>query len=59
MTTNEIRAEIAELINSGVLNIIKIKTFFKQHRPDANLTTVVKEAKELITETKLILKRGY
>lgn len=59
MRTSEIRGEIAELINSGILNVPKIVAYFKQHRPDANIETVKEEAKELVTETRKIIKRGY
>jgi hypothetical protein len=59
MTSSEIRAEIVELINSGMLNVAKIKSFFKQNRPSANPTVVAEEAKELVAEVKLVIKRGY
>jgi len=59
MNTYQIRAEIVELINGGMLNVPKIVAFFKQHRPDANLATVKAEAKELVAETRSIIKRGY
>ena len=59
MTSTEIRAEIVELVNGGMLNVSKIKSFFKQYRPDANLTTVAEEAKELVAEVKMVMKRGY
>jgi len=59
MTTTNIRAEIAELINAGMLNVPKIVTFFRQNHPDSNLEKVKVEAKELVNETKQIIKRGY
>ena len=59
MTTTQVRAEITELINSGILNVPKIVAFFKTNRPDADLSVVKEEAKELVAETKLIIKRGY
>jgi hypothetical protein len=37
MTTTEIRAEIVELINRGMLNVPKIVSYFKQYRPVANI----------------------
>jgi hypothetical protein len=59
MTTTEIRAEIVEMINSGVLNIPKIVKYFRQHRPEANLKIVREESKELIAQVKETIKRGY
>jgi hypothetical protein len=59
MTNREIRAEIVELINGGMLNVPNIVKFFKTHRPAANLTTVKEEAKELVAEAKMVIKRGY
>jgi len=59
MTTSEIRAEIVELINAGIINVSKIAAFFKEHRPEANLKTVKEEAKELVAEARMIMKRGY
>lgn len=59
MTTTQIRAEIIEMINSGILSTPKIISFFKKNRPEANLESVKEEAKELVQETKSIIKRGY
>lgn len=59
MTTTQIRAEIVEMINAGTLNVPKIVAFFKKNRPEANLQVVREEAKELVQETKMIIKRGY
>lgn len=59
MTSSEIRAEITELINGGMLSVPKIVSYFKQHRSDANIERVKEEAKELVAETKQIIKRGY
>jgi hypothetical protein len=59
MTTTNIRAEIVELINAGMLNVPKIVTFFRQNHPDSNLEKVKEEAKELVNEAKQIIKRGY
>jgi len=59
MTTTEIRAEIVELINSGMLNVAKVVSYFRQHRPDASLEKVREEAKELVAEAKATIKRGY
>ena len=59
MSTTEIRAELVELINSGMLSVPKLVKFFKTHRPIANITTVTEEAKELVTEVKMVIKRGY
>ena len=59
MTTTQIRAEIVELINSGIMTVSKIVSYFKQHRQDASLETVKKEAKELVAEARLVMKRGY
>jgi hypothetical protein len=59
MTSSEIRAEIVELINSGMLNVPNIVRFFKHHRPDANPDTVKVEAKELVAEARMVMKRGY
>ena len=58
MTTTEIRAEIVELINAGMLNVPKIIKFFKTHRQSANIIKVKEEAKELVAEVKAIIKRG-
>ena len=59
MTTTQIRAQIVEMINSGTLSVPKIVSFFKKNLPEANLETVKEEAKELVQETKMIMKRGY
>ena len=59
MTTTQIRAQIVEMINSGALSVPKIVSFFKKNLPEANLETVKEEAKELVQETKMIIKRGY
>ena len=59
MTTTQIRAQIVEMINSGTLNVPKIVSFFKKNLPEAPLETVKEEAKELVQETKMIIKRGY
>lgn len=59
MTTTQIRAQIVEMINSGNLSVPKIVSFFKKNLPEANLETVKEEAKELVQETKMIMKRGY
>ena len=59
MSQSEIRAEIVELINAGILNVSKIKWFFKQHKPNADSKIVAKEAKELVAEAKMVIKRGY
>jgi len=59
MTTSQIRAEIVEMINAGIINVSKIAAFFKKHRPEANLETVKEEAKELVAEARMIMKRGY
>mgnify|MGYP000040090278 CR=1 FL=1 len=59
MTTTQIRAQIVEMINSGTLNVPKIVSFFKKNHPEAPLETVKEEAKELVQETKMIIKRGY
>lgn len=59
MTTTEIRAEIVELINAGMLNVPKIIKFFKTHRQSANIIKVKEEAKELVAEVRMVIKRGY
>jgi hypothetical protein len=59
MTTTEIRAEIVEMINSGVLNVPKIVKYFRQHRPEANLKIVREESKELVAQVRETIKRGY
>ena len=59
MTTSQIRAEIIEMVNAGTTNVIKITSFFKKYRPEANIETVKEEAKELVAEAKMIMKRGY
>ena len=59
MTSTDIRAEIVELINAGMLNVPNIVKFFKTHRPTANASTVKEEAKELVAEVRMIIKRGY
>ena len=59
MTSTEIRAEIVELINAGMLNVPKIVKFFKDYRPTANTSTVKEEEKELVAEVRMIIKRGY
>ena len=59
LSTTQIRAEIVELINGGMLNVPDIIKFFKDFRPGVNPTTVKTEAKELVAEVKAIIKRGY
>jgi hypothetical protein len=59
MNTSQIRAEIVELINSGIINVTKIVSFFRTYRPAADLETVREEAKELVAEAKMVIKRGY
>lgn len=59
LSTTQIRAEIVELINGGMLNVPNIIKFFKTNRPGASLVTVKAEAKELVAEVKAIIKRGY
>jgi hypothetical protein len=59
MTSTEIRAEIVELINGGMLNVPNIVKFFKTYRPTANTVRVKEEAKELVAEVRMIIKRGY
>ena len=59
MTTTDIRAEIVELINAGMLNVPKIVTHFRQNHLNSNLEKVKEEAKELVAEAKTIIKRGY
>ena len=59
MTRTQIRAQIVELVNSGILNVPKIVSFFKKNLPEANPETVKEEAKELVQETRMIIKRGY
>ena len=59
MTRTQIRAEIIEMINAGTLKVPKIVSFFKKNRPEANLEVVKEEAKELVQENKMIMKRGY
>jgi hypothetical protein len=56
MTRTQIRAEIIEMINAGMLNVPKIVSFFKKHRPEANIESVKEEAKELVQETRMIIK---
>jgi len=57
MTTTEIRAEIVELINGGMLNVPNIIKFFKDFRPDAKPVTVKMEAKELVAQVRSTIKR--
>ncbi len=59
LSTTQIRAEIVELINGGMLNVPSIIKFFKDFQPGANPTTVKTEAKELVAEVKAIIKRAY
>lgn len=59
MTTTQIRAEIVEMINAGTLNVPKIVSFFKKNLQEANLKVVKEEAKELVQEARMIIKRGY
>jgi hypothetical protein len=59
MSITEIRAELVELINSGMLNVPKLVKFFKTNRPSANVVIVTEEAKELVAEVKMVMKRGY
>ncbi len=59
MKTSDIRAEIVELINAGMVNVSKIKAFFKKYKPEADMKKVTEEAKELVAEVKMVMKRGY
>jgi len=59
MTASEIRAEIEEMISAGHLNVPKIKAYFKKYKPEANMDKVAEEAKELVAEARMIMKRGY
>lgn len=59
MTTSEIRAEIVELINAGMINVPKIVKYFRQYKPEANLEKVREEAKELVAQVRETIKRGY
>jgi hypothetical protein len=59
MNTSEIRAQIVELINAGMLNVPKIVSYFKNHRETASIETVKREAKELVAEARMVIKRGY
>jgi len=59
MTTSEIRAEIVELINSGMMKLPKIVSYFKTYKPSANIPTVKEEAKELLAQVRETIKRGY
>jgi hypothetical protein len=59
LSTTQIRAEIVELINGGILNVPKLVKFFKDFRPGANPITVKTEATELVAEVRAIIKRGY
>ena len=51
MTNRQIRAEIVELINSG-LNVPKIVGYFRQYKPEADIKIVRKEAKELAAQAR-------
>ena len=59
MTTSEIRAEIVELINSGMLSVPKIVKYFRQYKPEASLEKVREETKELVAQARETIKRGY
>jgi hypothetical protein len=59
MTTTQIRAQIVEMVNAGILSVPKIVSFFKKNHPEAPIETVKEEAKELVQETRMIMKRGY
>jgi len=59
MTRTQIRAQIVEMVNAGILNVPKIVSFFKKNHTEAPLETVKEEAKELVQETRMIIKRGY
>ena len=59
MKTSDVRAEIVELINSGMLNVPKIVAYFKTYRPETDLKTVREEAKELVAQVRETIKKGY
>jgi hypothetical protein len=59
MTNSEIRAEVVEMINAGKMKVSEIVSYFKKYQPTANIDEVKEEAKELIAEAKLTIKRGY
>ena len=59
MKNSDIRAEIVELINAGMLNVSKIVSYFKTYKPEANIAEVRVEAKELVAEARQTIKRGY
>jgi hypothetical protein len=59
MTSTQIRQEIIELINSGIMDISKIVSYFKQNHKEASIGIIKEEAKDLVNEAKQIVKRGY
>jgi hypothetical protein len=59
MKTSDIRAEVVELINSGMLNVPKIVSYFKTYKPEADLKKVREEAKELVAQVRETIRRGY
>jgi glycerol-3-phosphate responsive antiterminator len=59
MTSTQIRQEIIELINSGIMDISKIVSYFKQNHKEASIDIIKEEAKDLVNEAKQIIKRGY
>jgi hypothetical protein len=42
-----------------MLNVPKIVSYFKTYKPEANLTVVREEAKELVAQARQTIKRGY
>jgi hypothetical protein len=59
MTTTQIRQEIVELINSGIMSSSKIVSYFKKNHKEASIEIVKEEAKELTDQVKQFIKRGY
>lgn len=59
MTHTQIRQEIVELINSGIMSVSKIVSYFKQNHKGTPIDVVKEEAKDLVNEAKQIIKRGY
>jgi hypothetical protein len=58
MTYREIRAEIVELINGGMLKLPLIVSYFKTHKPSADIKVVKEEAKEILEHARKLSKRG-
>jgi hypothetical protein len=54
-----VREEISEMIARGILSVPNIVSNFKKKNPALDSRVIREEAKELVAEAKMVIKRGY